>query len=294
VAVSDHIGSYHGRGHPSAFCYVEYDGSVDSEIIYQKLRLDRKETARRFALGIETVSDAMRMGDVTLDSRCGWHTHVDVGHDPDIGTRCYSMTDIESLYHLTNYCEDTLYRLASANWKAHRAEMQSEDYSPMAQKGLRGPSAIGNWATHHRGAVNFSPFLASRGGCHCGAFSFGTWSDCTCDLGRNGYCPTIEFRVFNATANPRKIRAYTALCLALIAYAQDHICAVESFPVNEWRGTENEPEETALRFMLTQLPLTDDERRDLLYCAERSSLRSVIPEDIADSLPLPGQVALAS
>ena len=126
-----------------------------------------------------------------------------------------------------------------------------------------------------RGALNLSNFLASRGYCSCGAFDFGTWSECTCPLEK----ATVEFRVFNATANKRKIRAYTALCLALVAYAENHTCTAESHPVAAWRGTAQLDSETAynrLHFILRELPLTEEEREDIRYCAERSSLKDVV------------------
>ena len=121
-----------------------------------------------------------------------------------------------------------------------------------------------------------SNYLNARGYCRCGAFAFSDWRECTCNLGK----ATIEFRVFNATANLRKVHAFTALSLALVEYvANDPLgdFSPDNFPVFEWNGTTKTPpneeaSKRALAFIFEDLPLTEGEREDLRYCVENSSL----------------------
>lgn len=269
------------------FCHVEDDSSVDGEIIFSKMRLNNPAIARKLEDGQNVIQDALRSGDVKLDTRCGFHVHVGLGYTPaetDRRTgetttreaRCYSMSALQSLYHLWNHLEDTIYRLASANWQNHRTEVASYNYARAPQKGLRGAVQIGRIMQGDRYALNLSNFLGARGYCQCGAFDFGDWSECTCsELPK----ATVEFRVFNATANKRKIRAYIALCLALVAYAEQNEVSAESHPEFGWQGTrglDSERSDAALRFILHKLPLTEQEREDIRYCAERSSLRDVV------------------
>ncbi len=256
------------------FCHVERDGSVDGEIIYSKLRLDHPATLRKLDDAIDVVGGTIADGECRLDSRCGFHVHVGIGRDGDIP--CYSMAAVQSLYHLWNYLEDTIYRLASANWDRHRTE-SGNNYAPPTVKGATGAVQIGRNLQRDRYALNLGNFLGARGYCGCGAFDFGEWSACTCNLPK----PTVEFRVFNATANKRKIRAYAALCLALVGYAETHEVTADSHPVFPWAGTGTmqigtEDQVTRLRFILRELPLTDDEREDIRYCAEKSSLKEVV------------------
>lgn len=263
---------YHSGGN-GEWLYVEEDGSVDGEIIYSRLRLDNPRTARKLEDALGIVQTLISEDEIGLDSRCGFHIHVGLSHSE--GVPCYSMESVVSLYHLWNYVEDVVFRLASANWRHHRTEGQDCNYSPPTPKRLAGAVSVGRGMARERGALNLSNFLAARGYCSCGAFDFGDWSACTCALEK----ATVEFRVFNATANKRKIRAYVALCLALVAYAERNTCTAESFPVDAWRGTASLNADAAyerLHFILRQLPLTEQEREDIRYCAERSSLKDVV------------------
>jgi len=264
---------YHSGGTSSDFCYVEEDGSVDGEIIYSRMRLDNPRTARKLEDALGVVQTLISEDQIGLDSRCGFHIHVGLSYSE--GVPCYSMENVVSLYHLWNYVEDTVFRLASANWRHHRTEGQGCNYSPPTPKRLAGAVSVGRGMSRERGALNLSNFLAARGYCSCGAFDFGDWSACTCNLEK----ATVEFRVFNATANKRKIRAYTALCLALVAYAERNTCTAETHPVDAWRGTAALNADEAykrLHFILRELPLTEEEREDIRYCAERSTLKSVV------------------
>lgn len=286
----DTVLAYHsGSNYDSAWLYVEDDSTVDGEVIYSRLRLDRLAVARKVEDALGVVHEHIVDDLVGLDSRCGFHVHVGVGFDAGGDyeggeIRAYSMDDVRSLYHLWNHCEDTMYRLASANWKRHRSD-HGNDYAQPIGKGYDSGSVIGFGSNLARArcGINFGPYLGARGHCGCSAAVYGAWSECTCALGK----PTVEFRVFNATANTRKVRAYTALSLALVGFATQESVTPETFPIRPWRGSSNMlADESAgvLRFMLEDLPLTADERADVIYCAETSmrggagSLASVLEE----------------
>ncbi len=259
---------YHSAGSDGTggICHVEDDGSVDAEIIYSMLRLDRPNIARTLEDALSVVRGAISEDECKLDMRCGFHVHVDI--------KGYGMKDVESLYHLWNHTEDTIYRIASANWSAHRSVVAEYDYSPATPKGLDSWRSIGARFENQRGALNFANYLAARGYCHCGAFAFAEWEKCECDLRKS----TVEFRVFNATANLRKVHAYTALCLAMVSAAQERQYTAEEYPAFPWEGgreVRNVEATNRALSVLYSLPLTDAEKDDLRYCVGCSSANAL-------------------
>ena len=276
---SPSIHGYHSSRVVGGFVHVEEDGSVDAEVIYNRMRLDSQDGALRFERALNVVREAIREGESKLDMRCGGHVHVDIGSSALGSDQRYGMADVESLYHLWNSLEDVIYRLASANWSRHRTEVASTNYAPRMDKHLAtdGRARLGSRLDANRSVLNFSNYLAARASCRCGAFTFEDWASCVCELPK----ATVEFRVFNATANLRKVHAYTALCLALVEYAKRHTVTTETHPERGWTHGAPPNHETAreaLRFILWELPLTHEERQDIRYCAENSSLRDVLRE----------------
>ncbi len=269
---------YHSSGArtntPEHFVHVEEDSSVDGEIIYSKMRLDDPTTAARFEAALGVVKGSIQDDIAKLDMRCGLHVHVDA--------KGYGMAEVESLYHLWNHVEDTVFRLGAANWRCHRTSLASYNYAPPTMKHLDSRAAIGgHFSEGGRGALNLSNFLSSRGNCRCGAFSFAAWQDCTCDLGKS----TVEFRVFNATANLRKIHAYTALSLAMVEAARNITfdSSLTAFGFDRHAETivgsvEIEKTKVALGILFEGLPLTETEREDLAYCARNSAVAEIYEE----------------
>lgn len=264
LSASDYVEGYHGgslRG--DAICYVEHDGSVDSEIIWSKLKLHQAGTARRFEEGIGIVRGLVSDGEVKLNMNCGGHMHVDAsGMD---------MQNAMSLYVLWNHVEDAMFRIAAANWSAHRTQVAYENYSPNTRKGLKNRVEVWNNMQYDRGALNLSNFFRARSNCRCGATQVGAWDECTCSIDRQ----TVEFRVWNTTANIRKINAYAALSIAMVEYARRHTMTVNDYPEHGWtanRNAQKQHTEDAVRFILEDLPLTDGERDNVRYCIERCSL----------------------
>jgi hypothetical protein len=253
--------------------YVEEDGSVAGEVIYSRFNLSDIADARLMEDALSVVQRGMGEDAVKLDMRCGLHVHVDA--------RRLTMTNLTSLYHLWNYLEDTLYRLASANWRCHRTEIAETNYAPKTRKGASSVREVGRLLHGTRGGLNVGNYLSAvRDYCTCGAGQFGVWNECECRLQK----PTIEFRLWNASANVRKIRAYVALSSAIVAYAASHDVAPDVFPPLEWTedtGTMDVDENgMRLGFILSKLPLTEAEREDVRYCASRCSLASVRPRAI--------------
>jgi hypothetical protein len=266
-----HMLPYHSLEGDGALCKVEEDGSVNGEVIYSRLKLSEDSTARNLEDALCLVRDAVEAKNARLDMRCGFHVHVDA--------KGYGMQHVESLYHLWNHLEDTVYRLSAANWKTHRVLVAEHNYARQTQKGLSSRGSIGQYFESDRHALNFSNFLQARGYCRCGAFAFSDWENCSCNLPKS----TVEFRVFNATANLRKIHAYTALSLAMTEAARREIFTVDKYPAfsfTQTEGMENVVHEgrskNALAFLFERLPLTDSEREDLRYCADHSSLSEVV------------------
>jgi hypothetical protein len=271
-AATQQMVGYHTSSRAGGFCAVERDASVDGEIVYGKLRLDTAPVALQLENALGVVRKAIQDGFVSLDARCGFHVHVAI--------QGFGMDHVENLYHLWNHLEDTVYRIASANWSDHRTRIAHTNYARDLRKGLTSRRELGQYFENTRETgLNLSNYLAARGYCNCGAFSFGAWSECTCDLPK----ATAEFRVFNGTANLRKVHAYTALSLAIVEHAQSAALDFAALPAHGFGASRDlHGTDDALRMIFTDLPLTDDERNSLRYCVEHSNLSEKLP--LVDSL----------
>lgn len=273
---ADHMVEYHashnhepGRrpeGTPRPFVTVEEDTSVAAELVWSCMDLDVPDHATKLEDGLELIRQAIRQKRLKLDMRCGGHIHVDVSD--------YVPRNAASLYYLGCYLEDTVYRLSSANWKCHRTEIARENYAPVVRKGAVRTSDALMLAGADRSWLNFTHLINARSGrsCGCGAAAYGLWDECTCPVRQ---C-TIEFRVFNTTANPIKLRAYIALCVSMIQYARDNTVTGEKFPEFAWNGRSDDlhmgKSIERLDFIMTQLPMEDADRKAIMYCVKNSSL----------------------
>lgn len=274
------VRGYHSSRHADDFCHVEQDSTVDAEVIWRMVDLSDRAHAHRMATGMFAVRHLIRTGHVALTARCGGHIHIDA--------RGLSMSNLASLYHLFNHLEDVLYRIGSANWLGHRSETTGNSYAGGLPKNLTGVRDVYNNMQRGRYALNLSPYLSAMTACRCGAYGSGDWAACDCELGR----PTIEFRLWNTTANLRKIRAYVALQTAMLQYVCDHTVTEDSHPpfdFADWRwqhgGTERDQDAAAraISLILNDLPLGANEREDILYCLRHSHLgASEVALEIAD------------
>lgn len=282
LALSRYVEGYHssdGRYNRTAdgengICYVETDSSCGYELIFDRLDLKDRTIAEKVSRAQKIMRELKENDVIRLAANCGFHVHVDVKN--------WGMKEIVSAYHLWNYMEDTIFRFASAFWSSHRDEEVGGGYSVPVPKGARGRRDIGNILTERRDSLNFSHILRAKSQCRCGAAHYEDWENCVCNLSQ----PTLEFRVFNATLNQRKIRAYLAFCVAFVNMAKKIEHDPEKFPVMRWRGTsykENDAGETweersakRMNYILKEFPLTNTERRDIEYCFRNCSLEPVL------------------
>ncbi len=278
-AIHPHAEAYHnseGRYNSDSrrMCYVETDSSCGYELIFDRINLRSREEAERVSQ-VQTILRRLKAeGTIRLNARCGFHAHVDVSD--------WGMKEIVSGYHGWNYLEDTAFRFASAFWESHRDEETGSTYSAPVPKGHFGRREIGRILSNRRDSLNFSPILSARGNCVCNATFYEDWENCTCDVRQ----PTLEFRVFNATLNPRKVRAYLAFCVAFVNKAKSFDFTPGDFPEMRWQGTHNKTpliignEEIdwlnasveRIKFIMNEFPLTNAEKDDILYCLKNSSL----------------------
>jgi hypothetical protein len=245
------------------FCSWHGDGSCDGEIVWDRLLLDKPLDERAFRRGQNVLESGRRESNGTswqTSTACGLHVHVDL--------QGYSMANVESLYHAYNYMEDALYGIGSAGWDRHRIA-EGNRFAQLTPKGAKSPREIGQFMTQDRYfGLNLSPFLGAITRCQCGAYRYADWGKCECQLPK----ATVEFRVFNATTNSRKLFAYSALTQALVAAAQAHTFtdrryepmahAIHGNPDLGWRDALI----ARYRFILTRLPLLDAEREAIAWC----------------------------
>lgn len=279
-AYSPHAVGYHqseGRyeGEGERICYVETDSSCGYELIFSKIDLTDRSQADAVSECQKILKELRDEEQIRLSARCGFHVHLDVSR--------WGMKEIVSAYHLWNYLEDPIFRMSSAFWATHRDEEVGGGYSSPVPKGYTSRTDIGNIMYERRDALNFSHILRARGNCGCGAARHEDWSNCTCNIGQQ----TLEFRVFNATINPRKIRAYIAFCAAFVNMAMTHDHSPEFFPEMRWIGTNvkrnlNDGKSwfdgavERVNYILKEFPLTSSEKSDLLYCLRNCSLEEIL------------------
>ena len=252
-------------------CYVETDSSCGYEVIFDRLNLTRRSVAEKVSIAQRIMRELKDNDSIRLSARCGFHIHVDVNN--------WGMKEIVSAYHLWNYLEDPIFRFASAFWTSHRDEEVGGGYSTPVPKGETQRKGIANRLYDRRDALNFSHILRAKTNCNCGAYLYEDWANCECNLRQ----PTLEFRVFNATLNQRKIRAYISFCVAFVNLAKNMEFNPTDFPEMRWRGTSFSShltwEENAgerVKFIFDNFPITNAEKNDILYCMKNSSLDKIV------------------
>ena len=273
--------------------HIEYDASVDWEMVIAKFNPSKLEDMRKVNSILKIAREQVKAGNCHLDLRCGCHIHVDAHK--------INMTHAFNLWGLFAYMEDPIFRIGSAKWSVHRTVQYGRDngaavpvpkgpYRSMMEFG----NALQNGAADRYFALSFANFWRSvMGRCTCGAIAYGQWENCTCNLGK---C-TFEFRVFNSTLNPRKLHAYIALSQALVAKAVSMPeIDVNKFPPMEWnvtslkKATEGEKAEKIklwterLTFMFQELPLTTDEKESLAYCVRNSDMAELLDDAFLSGL----------
>lgn len=275
--VGYHDGSY-------GFAKVEQDSSVDWECVLGPLNPAVREDVEQLNVAVKLIRDAVHNKELGLDMRCGLHIHV--------SAESVGLEQAYNLSHIFTFLEDILFRLAAARWPSHRScsgngacvsiPKHNRKMDFMQNRG--GNAHVGRHENHYYALSFQNYFNAMMHNCHCGAVQNGFWDECTCpDLGK---C-TFEFRLFNTTANTRKITAYLALCQALVAKAMEMPVIKkpeEEFPAlffNKLAFKSMKPKTQSplvedwkprLQWLFAELPLTEEEREAIRYCIRWSDL----------------------
>jgi hypothetical protein len=277
-------------------CFMKHDGSVSAgEIIAYLLNLDDQSHADALMDTCRKVRSLIEMKKASIGPTCGGHIHADAHN--------FSYGDCWRLLTLFNYIEDPLYRIAGAGSPdghrslnpENRARNGGEGYTnspvkgPFGTKGVLGQSIQGQ---RRNSGLNFTPYIAAAGLCECGSMAYEDSKNCKCNLGKS----TIEWRIFNSTANPRILHAWIALVQAMMAWSEGDADPTpewekqyEAFP---WLGKSfdaissknKETVRSRVEWIFRNLPLTEDERDSLAYAVEQSDidmaaidLRAIIP-----------------
>jgi hypothetical protein len=271
----EQMGYHHGRG----FARIETDSSCDWECVIGPIDMANLENVRQLNNVVKTIKGHIKSDLLKLDLRCGTHVHV--------GAERVSLGQAFNLHLLYTYLEDPLYRLGAAHWPIHRTLINDESHSAArSPKETTKTKFARRFAENRYYGLSFSNYFEKMlDECHCGAARYGAFEECSCDLHK---C-TFEFRLFNATANTVKLHAYIALCQALVAKAISmpevkDATAYEEMPFVTSRLRDMDGNKQAemfdkwddrLRFIATELPLTQDEKKSIFYCIKNSELVKV-------------------
>jgi hypothetical protein len=277
----DAVMRYHHAVPRDVFCHVERDSSLGrngGELIFHRMRMDDPEELDKLHKAISVVRKMIKEGELGMDTRCGLHMHVDA-HQCGVG-------HVRNLVLIFNYLEDVLYRMGGASYPVGHRGMQ---YAAKLQKqGMKDKQEFGAYffgANGHGHVLHVGNYWQTmRDRCVCGAANVGMHEKCGCNLGK---C-TFEFRVWNGSANFRKIRAYAAICQSLVAFARNMPDLDEAmFKPLEFK--DNRPIMDAnkqaiverLVWMFKKLAFTDAEREDIMYVIENSTLESLGADNLA-------------
>lgn len=287
----------HSRREDQHVSFLKHDGSVTGgELITYLVNLDEADHADAFMQVLSTLRAIEKVGKAEFTHVCGGHIHID-SHNLDFSDAWRYVT-------VYNFLENVIYRLGGAGTgplQVHRTLVPGHD-RPNGGRGysnsiIKGP--FGTQSTFGRSlmdmgrtvGLNFQHFIKARANCGCGAYAVENSKACSCNLGKS----TIEWRVWNSTANPRILHAWIALMQAVTAYADSDKKMSEKeeneFPAFAWDRKLFAPSHHAttkerLEWMHTQLPLSRAERDSLIYAAKHSELRELGDEYLEHLLQL--------
>jgi hypothetical protein len=273
----DVMGYHHGNG--AGFAHVERDSSVDWELVIGPVNMANAKHVQKLNRVVKHVRDWVHAEHLKLDLRCGLHIHV--------GAERVGLAAAYNLHHLYTFIEDPLYRLGAAKWSLHRTVVADRGlhYCQLVPKETNKTRFARAVQGNRYYGLSFNNYLAAMlNHCRCGATQYDSWDECECELGK---C-TFEFRLFNTTANPRKLHAYLALTQALVAKAltlpeqsADDWPALPFIPKRVKDLTDDERAELfpaweqRLEWIFRELPLTPEERASVRYCVVNSELNQL-------------------
>lgn len=275
LTASPNLMRYHQGNGRSGFCYAEYDGSLSDtggEIIVSKAKLNDPRTAENLQTLVGVIRRHVKKGTSEMDMTTGLHIHVDAHN--------MGFNHVRNLVLLFNYLEDPIYRLSATNYTRHRGIhyamlLPKVGIDTQAEFNRRLFSTLSPNDQHHS-VLNVQNFYSAVGGsCQCGHILAGNPQDCKCDLGK---C-TVEFRVFNGTCSWKKLHAYLALCLGMVAFARNNEDMVLSdfepcyyFPLAPIGNELKTRWMDRLTWLYKNIYFSEDERASLTYCIEHSEL----------------------
>jgi hypothetical protein len=264
---------YHER-YDGGFVHVERDSSCDWEAVIGPVNMAGNADVRNLNRVIKMIRQRIKDETIKLSLSCGLHIHVSA---EKVGIK-----QAHNLHLLYTYMEDIMYRMGAAKWPMHRAVVNGDHSYQLSPRSTKIIDFVNQYMDNRYRGLSFSNYFQKMlNSCSCGAGRFGLFEECTCSLHK---C-TFEFRIFNTTANTRKIHAYSALTQAIVAkaFSMDEF-NFEEMPemgfrmqnVKDMNVTEQEKlfENWAprIKFILEELPLTDDEKLSIVYCIENSEL----------------------
>lgn len=262
------------------FCYMETDSSLGAgggELIFHKLRMNDKDEVAKLREAIHIVRNSVKSGVAAMNTSCGLHVHVDAHK--------FGVTHARNLAIIFNYLEDPLYRMSAARYMRHRGLNYAQK---LGKEGLETDQSFGiNFLSRdgHHAALNMGNYWRAMNTCRCGAAMIGKHETCECSLNK---C-TLEFRVYNGTTNYRKIHAYVALSMSLVAYARAHKeLRQEDFPACDYTGRKKVSGELKemwyerLAWMFRNLYFSDIERDSLMYVLRYCQLNELGDEKLAE------------
>lgn len=268
---------YHER-YDGGFAHIERDSSCDWEAVIGPINMASTVEVRKLNQVIKVIRNRIQEKTVKLSLNCGLHIHV--------SAEKVGIEQAHNLHLLYTYLEDVIYRLGAAKWPMHRAVVNGDHSYQISPRETNKLRFVNRYLDNRYYGLSFSNYFQRMlNSCGCGAGRFGMFDECTCTLHK---C-TFEFRVFNTTANTKKIHAYMALTQAMISKAfnmrEFDVEEMQHMPFNlrnhkDMNSTQQEEIEVKwierMKFILEELPLTDEERYSILYCVESSEIAPIM------------------
>jgi hypothetical protein len=237
---------------------------------------------------LEVLKGCESVGAAYVNRMCGGHIHVDA--------RGLRWDGLYALAKLFQRDEVALYVLAGAGPdRKHRMQQGNNMGSPDADRYIDWEEHEFRRASRHfnRSGLNFTPIVDTVNECEnnnwllneCGA---------NCNCGGN-HLATVEFRLWNATLNPRILRTFISMSTAYVAYAErmvtlkpglasdlkyfDAPYRAEALDILVCREGYADAIRNSLRFWFS-LPTSISEKEDLLYTLRQTEFSGWLPEGL--------------
>lgn len=269
IAPDAYLQTYSHAGHAGR-AIVKSDGSLPAgggEVVYSRFNLSDRPMAREFSEAIWRIRELKKIRLVRTNRQAGMHIHISALPNNGLGEHVFGPKQMAGLYEIVSFCEDVLFRLASAGWEDHRG-LHYTAILPKFPNAVTPGRIVQNIGGSRYYSLNFSRLITAAQQCRCGACAVGDWAECNCGSLSSG---TIEWRYFNASTKPETIHGWLILAHSLTAKAFDYELGSLSEPngYGDYNST-TENHQWVLGWILNECPLTDVERMVLIGLAKRS------------------------